>query len=594
MFQFQISSVLIPFSHTRKGREPRGRDDSVALQPMQKVKRRRRSRRVFLALSLGVLSLCASLRPTWAAERLIFSYPPFGDFSLSVDSLERFAEDGTITDELAFYVRQLNPQQVKQLQTWLQTRWDVSPVAMAQVTYSTLGESVLMRLGEAIRTESDLNSFHALRSALILAASPSEGLTFVSVLRQFPIETIKIDLNLAAVAIAELSGTLGDKEAILAVIRQQAKVIPALPATARARSQDLRASGVYRWQQNTFSFNHPDRGLGAIAEIYRPILPAARNHAELAPLPTIVISHGVGSDRQTFAYLAEHLASHGFFVAVLEHPDSNGRKLAQFLAGLDRAPDPELFVNQPLEISALLDALAARDRADPNLNLNLNRVGVIGQSLGGYAALVVGGAEINGEHLRQICQQKHSFQISFNLSQLLQCQATLLSNLPISLQDDRVQAVFAINPVSSRILGPEGLSQLEIPVAIVASENDLLTPMIAEQIYPFTWLQTPEKYLAVIENGTHFSFIGGEGKSALPVPSQVVGPPPDLAYPYLKALSTAFFKTHITLEPEYRSYLNPTYANSISQAPFDLHLLQSLSAAMLDASIADVAQLFAW
>lgn len=41
-----------------------------------------------------------------------------------------------------------------------------------------------------------------------------------------------------------------------------------------------------------------------------------------APIPVIVISHGLGSDRTTFAYLAIHLASYGFAVLVPEHPEA--------------------------------------------------------------------------------------------------------------------------------------------------------------------------------------------------------------------------------------------------------------------------------
>jgi len=577
MLQFEISSVSIAPPPAQRCREQKVRENT---------KRWQRFWQFSFSLSLSFLSLCGGSRPVLAAERLLFSYPPFGDFSLSVDSLERFAQEGTVTPELEFYLRRLEPQQIEQLQVWLQTRWDVSPVAMAQVTYSAFGETVLRRLGEAVRTESDLNSFHALRSALILAAASSDGLTLASVLRQFPIDTIKIDLNLASVAIAELSGTLGDKEAVLAVIRQQAKATSAIPLADVQKPREPQSLGQYRWQQETISFRSPRHKTPAIADLYRPLV--------ASPLPVLVITHGIGSDRQTFAYLAEHLASQGFFVAILEHPESNSLKLTRFLASLDRAPNPRIFVNQPLEISALLDELARRDRADPTLRLNLERVGVIGQSLGGYAALVVGGAEINEQKLRHTCKFQQSFEISFNLSQLLQCQAASLPNLSVSLQDERIQAVLAINPTSSRILGEKGLSKLSIPIAIVASENDILTPIISEQIYPFTWLKTENKYLIVVEGGTHFSFIGGEGESAFPVPSPVVGPSPDRAYPYLTALSTAFFKTHIALETEYRTYLNQEYAASISREPFNLHLIQSLSAEMLAEPMADVAQLLAW
>ncbi len=55
-----------------------------------------------------------------------------------------------------------------------------------------------------------------------------------------------------------------------------------------------------------------------LADIYLPVAQTPRQ--------IIVISHGLGSDRTSFAYLAEHLASYGFVVAVPEHPGSNSKQ----------------------------------------------------------------------------------------------------------------------------------------------------------------------------------------------------------------------------------------------------------------------------
>ena len=48
----------------------------------------------------------------------------------------------------------------------------------------------------------------------------------------------------------------------------------------------------------------------------------------------IVIYHGIAENCETFAYVAQHLVSYGFAVAVVEHPESNAKIFQQYFAGL--------------------------------------------------------------------------------------------------------------------------------------------------------------------------------------------------------------------------------------------------------------------
>ena len=63
------------------------------------------------------------------------------------------------------------------------------------------------------------------------------------------------------------------------------------------------------------------------------------------------------------------------------------------------------------------------------------------------------------------------------------------------------------------------------------------------------------------------------------MPPALLGPDPAAIYSYLNALSVAFLETHLLNRPEYRSYLQPSYAKFISKEPLNLSLLQSLSVA---------------
>ena len=56
---------------------------------------------------------------------------------------------------------------------------------------------------------------------------------------------------------------------------------------------------------------------------------------------------------------------------------------------------------------------------------------------------------------------------------------------------------------------------------------------------------TQNKYLALINGGTHFSTIAESPNATVPVPTQVIGSSPALACGYIKALSVPFFETYV-------------------------------------------------
>ncbi len=82
-----------------------------------------------LALGLGTLSIFTPIS-TQAAERLTFSFPPFGDFYIQVNDLELFAEEGIITDELAYLTNRLSDEQLKDLKDLLSRKIEMSPTAI--------------------------------------------------------------------------------------------------------------------------------------------------------------------------------------------------------------------------------------------------------------------------------------------------------------------------------------------------------------------------------------------------------------------------------------------------------------------------------
>lgn len=512
---------------------------------------------------LGWLLPFAFINPALGAQQLYLSYGPL-EFSLPVSALRVYAKEGRINEDLSAYTRSLKPAQREQLQRLLVTKIKVTPVAISQFLYSPIGEILLQRIGEVIQSESRISGFYAIRAAMIQAAADPEGLTLLNVLQKFPTYGIRINTGRSFQIVEEVSELVRQTETAIANIEQQsltevsAKTLPTLP-----QFTNIGLPGFVRYQKQTFTANDLKRNRDFPVDIYLP----QQSGSKLTPL--VVISHGLGGDRNTFKYLAEHLASYGFAVAVLEHPGSNAKQLDALTRGLasDAAPATEL-IDRPLDIKYLLDELA---RSLPG-RLNLKQVGVIGQSFGGYTTLALAGAKINLEQLNKDCQKLNE---TLNLSLLVQCNARRVEPEKYNLKDERVKAAIAINPFDSSIFGQSGISNIKIPVMLVASSNDTVTPALPEQIQPFGWLTNPEKYLVVIKEGTHFSTLD-RSRDAIPLSSAILGPDPRIAFQYIRVLSLAFFQTHLVGNPQYQQFLSASYAQSISKDPLPLVLIQSL------------------
>lgn len=515
------------------------------------------------------------MRPALTAERIYASYSVV-ERSISVAALEKYAREGVLDDELAVYAQYVNPQQLAQLRRVLLTQIELSPVAIAQFLYTPQGIILLEQLGQIIQTEARQPGFYAIRSALILAAATPDGLTLLNVLRQFPTRSIRIDLARSLRIAEQLERLVNQTRQAIALVQQDAinatNIEPSL-----IQLPDLREQGRFSWNKQTLTLHDRRRDRRFLADLYLPL------NLE-KPAPVIVISHGLGSDRTSFEYLATQLASYGFAVAVPEHPGSNAEQLRLLLSGVAaEVAQPNEFINRPLDVKYLLNELELLRLSNPSLNINVQQVGVIGQSFGGYTALALAGAQLNFEQLQQDCTRLRDSSW-WNVSLLLQCRALELPTTGYVLHDPRVKAAIAINPIASSVFGEASISQITIPVMIVSGSADTIAPTLAEQIRPFSWLTTPDKYLAVIAGATHFSIIGevASGSEPLAIPPQVIGPTPEVARLYMSALSVPFFQTYINNSPQYRPYLSSAYVQAISEDLLPVSLVRSLSRTQLN------------
>ena len=108
-----------------------------------------------------------------AAENLRFNYGIL-NFSLSVDSLERYAEMGEINSELNFYTKRLNAKKAKQLRRILRRQIDIDPVLLYRLTRSPMVVEIIESLGEVATTHHGHNGFYAIRGSITNGAIASQ------------------------------------------------------------------------------------------------------------------------------------------------------------------------------------------------------------------------------------------------------------------------------------------------------------------------------------------------------------------------------------------------------------------------------------
>ena len=537
-------------------------------------------------LAWPLLGILLANVPAQSAENIVIKYRA-AQRSISVNDLDTFVTTGNIPRSLRWYAARLTEEQQLSLRTVLQQPLPIAPKAISSFVKSPFGRSVLQRLlvlfWGGLEPDAMLK---ALRASLLLAASDGEGLTVMNAIRHYPLNDLRIDMNVVQRTMNDLKEIAIDSETIFAAIERQAapELRPTSFESLPPNVLEPRAVGNLEWDKLEIEFSNPKRDEDELvsADVYLP-------RGLDSPAPPIVISHGFANSRTTFTYLAEHWVSHGFAVAVLQHPGSDSLRLQQFARGEADLPDSKLFLQRPHDISALLDHLEQKTASDPRWQsrLQTDTVGVFGHSLGGYTALASGGATLDFDHLDRRCQDEPADVLPTNLSLLFQCQALKIPipQRDMSLRDDRVVAVLTVSPIGSALFGPEGMGQLEVPVVMVAASDDIVAPAVEEQIVPFTWLDNDdEQYLLVVKNATHLSFHNSRDEVFFNIPTGLIGPDPRESHSTMKWLSTTFFEAYMNDSEERESFLTE-FSLPPSSGELQFALTRTFTQADLDAAL---------
>ncbi|SIT83079.1 Platelet-activating factor acetylhydrolase, isoform II [Yoonia rosea] len=211
--------------------------------------------------------------------------------------------------------------------------------------------------------------------------------------------------------------------------------------------------------------------------------------------PLVIISHGYPGNRFLMSPLAENLASKGYVVASIDHPDSTYDDQTAFGSTLVNRPWDQRFVIDSM--TGLTDDLGGVIQDDS--------VAIIGYSMGGYGALIYAGAGVT----------EASTQYSWGAPQGLLERNMMGTDSHAALADDRVKAFVAFGPWGNNtgFWDADGWAGINKPLMLIAGSVDDVSQYPAIRgIFDDTVNTT--RHLLTFENANH------NAGAPMPAPSE--------------------------------------------------------------------------
>lgn len=520
-------------------------------------------------VSLAAATWGALTLPGMAIETIKVRVGPLTQ-NVQVNDLEFFTNTGQVPNDLQIYSFLLTPQVQQALQTRLMVDSDVGRRLLEEFLDSPGGGQLLETLRALLPNLSDTDLVVAFEAA---AANP-EGLSIFGMLESIPQETLEIDVATLLSLISQLNLSRLENEALSRVLEQELRVQES--DVNMAHPSPPTQPGNVDVEQWHLTLHDRKRDRSVPVDLYW-------NEESRGPL--VIISHGFAADRHFYAYLSEHLASHGLTVASVEHSGSNVTAITSVASDVLNARPSRIlpaseFIDRPRDISFVLDRLERLNQHSYSLKhrINTEQVLLIGHSLGGYTGLALAGAPLNLKNLEKSCYGGAILPLS--PADWLQCAALDLPQKAITdISDDRITRLLVMNPLTGHLFSAEDLNQVKVPTLMLASSRDQVTPVASQQLRPFTQLGGP-KSLVMVVGGSHLSVgdpdnLNPELKQ-VPFMPEVPGQKTQALRSYMKALSLSFALQETEMGERYRTYLTPAYAQSFSSHDLQLRLSHDL------------------
>lgn len=248
---------------------------------------------------------------------------------------------------------------------------------------------------------------------------------------------------------------------------------------------------------------------GATSTVKGHALADADFDLSAAPYPLVVLSPAFSSGRTAYAWLAEHLASHGFVVVAPEHHEMYTPALDWFWRAM---------IARPQDILKVFKYVDAQTTAGGVLEgvIDPQTVAVIGHSYGGYTTLAAAGAPINMKSMAALCESAREAadpaawlcdpvlpHVS-EMATLAGLEATPESDWPV-WADPRVDAIVPMAGDAYQF-DPAGLAKIDIPVLVMGGTLDTGTPYHWGTQRAYEYVSSDKKAQVGFENAEHMIF----------------------------------------------------------------------------------------
>jgi predicted dienelactone hydrolase len=243
------------------------------------------------------------------------------------------------------------------------------------------------------------------------------------------------------------------------------------------------------------------------------------------PYSLVIVSHGLAEYRYAHAYLAEHLASHGFVVMAIDHPSNTLAYVADpklrradwsgFTEGLVTA-----LIYRPADVQRQIDYAHLLTAQAGNLpgSIDIDHVAVVGHSFGGYTALVSAGAQVDLGPEKDWCVENAGDEaVTTSERYWLHCQlmlpseSRLLRMRGLDLNPGEmwppfdVTGVDAIVPIGAGTrFSPESFGQVTVPVLLMVGTKEDGGDTYKDAVMTYGSVSSDRKGLVAFEDADYF------------------------------------------------------------------------------------------
>jgi predicted dienelactone hydrolase len=222
-------------------------------------------------------------------------------------------------------------------------------------------------------------------------------------------------------------------------------------------------------------------------------------------LPVVVFSHGYGEDRDSYNYLGQYWAAHGYIAVFLTHHGSD--RETQQKKGLPRGDTAHGFDPRPLDISFVADMLTSASNGSSLLDgrVDSDNLAVAGQCAGSTAALYMTGLRLESTDgtIRQSRDPRFKAVIALG------------PQMPIRIFAPNYWAATAQMEGGSSDLYEGSWQQIEVPALVVTGSEDFnyfpairRNPALLTMAYDN--MPMGDKYLVNIIGAEHQAFTDSE------------------------------------------------------------------------------------